>query len=57
MTRCDRCKKNCVIIFKCKCEKMHCITHMSPELHECKCDNKELFKVASKIVKDKVIKI
>ena len=39
MLRCEVCKKKCIIHFKCKCSKVHCIKHQLPENH--KCDHKE----------------
>jgi len=34
--RCDTCKKKLgVMEYRCKCEKVFCITHLQPEEHAC----------------------
>ena len=44
MLRCEICKKKCIIHFKCKCSKVHCIKHQLPENHECEY-KVDLFKI------------
>jgi hypothetical protein len=42
MSRCTYCKKKLGISeYKCKCEKLFCITHLQPELHNCNYDHKK----------------
>jgi hypothetical protein len=41
MTRCSHCKKKLgVMEYRCKCDKLYCITHLQPEIHECTYDHK-----------------
>ena len=40
--RCDKCKKKlCGIEYKCKCERIFCITHLHSEEHNCTFDYKK----------------
>jgi predicted nucleic acid binding AN1-type Zn finger protein len=41
MVRCEKCRKKLVIEYKCKCEKIFCITHLHAEEHDCTFDYKE----------------
>jgi hypothetical protein len=42
MTRCEQCKKKLGIIeYKCKCEKLFCISHLHAEEHNCTFDYKK----------------
>ena len=35
-TRCNQCKKKLGIMeYKCKCEKLFCISHLQPQEHAC----------------------
>ena len=34
-TVCSFCKKSNLIIFTCKCGQIYCMTHKSPESHNC----------------------
>lgn len=41
MPRCNHCQKKLGIMgYKCKCDKLFCITHLQPELHTCPYDFK-----------------
>ena len=41
MTRCQECNKKLGIIeYKCKCEKLFCISHLQAEHHHCTYDYK-----------------
>jgi hypothetical protein len=61
MARCDFCKKKLGIMeYKCKCEKVFCISHLQPEIHSClydyKSDGLKLLKETMEIgpLKDKM---
>jgi hypothetical protein len=42
MSRCTHCKKKLGISeYKCKCEKLFCITHLHAESHNCTYDYKQ----------------
>ncbi len=42
MSRCEHCRKKLgVMEYKCKCEKLFCITHLQPEIHNCTFDYKK----------------
>ncbi len=41
MARCEKCRKKILIEYKCKCEKVFCITHLHAEEHGCTFDYKE----------------
>lgn len=42
MTRCEKCKKKLGIMeYKCKCEKLFCISHLQAEEHNCTFDYKK----------------
>lgn len=43
-TRCFFCKKKQLILLDCRCNYKFCITHKSPEDHNCSFDYKELGK-------------
>jgi len=60
--KCNKCKKNILISFECKCNSIFCINHKNPELHNCTFNFKEngkneLIKNNPKITFTKVIKI
>lgn len=64
MTRCDQCRKKLGIQeYKCKCEKIFCISHLHAEAHNCTFDYhkeaKELLKRQLEIgpLKEKLEKI
>lgn len=39
--RCEQCKKKLGLMeYKCKCEKLFCISHLQPQEHECTFDFK-----------------
>ncbi len=64
MTRCEQCRKKLgVLEYKCKCEKIFCISHLHAELHNCTFDyqkeGKELLKKQLEIgpLKEKLEKI
>lgn len=41
MSRCEHCKKKLGLCeYKCKCEKLYCITHLHAEKHTCTYDYK-----------------
>ena len=41
MTRCTECRKKLgVMEYKCKCDKLFCITHLAYEAHSCSYDYK-----------------
>jgi hypothetical protein len=41
MARCEHCNKKLGITeYKCKCDKLFCITHLQPEIHTCSYDYK-----------------
>ena len=35
LDRCMKCNKKTLIIYKCKCEKQFCATHMHSDTHDC----------------------
>lgn len=61
--RCVVCNKKLgLMVFTCQCNQLFCITHLQPELHNCKYDHKtkqkeELEKSLPKVTAEKVIKI
>lgn len=41
MARCDLCKKKLGLMeYRCKCERVFCISHLQPEIHLCSYDYK-----------------
>ena len=61
-TKCFMCKKKSLMIFNCRCEKLYCISHQSPEIHDCSFDYKKMHKAdlkekLIKVVAPKIIKI
>lgn len=36
--RCFHCKKKQLIVHKCICNKMFCLTHKYPDTHNCPCE-------------------
>jgi predicted nucleic acid binding AN1-type Zn finger protein len=57
--RCAFCKKKSHILIECKCDSKFCISHLSPELHECvsmEKFRKESFERNRKNVMDSAIK-
>lgn len=42
MARCEQCKKKLGIMeYKCKCDKLFCISHLHAEAHNCTFDYKK----------------
>ena len=48
--KCEHCKKKCVVLVTCKCEKNYCLKHRLPETHLCTYifDKVELEKIPEK---------
>jgi hypothetical protein len=68
MTKCNCCNKKISlseeIISKCSCEKLHCLLHRLPELHDCKAileikqkSRNKLEKSLVRVDAEKIIKI
>lgn len=57
--KCSCCNKKSHLLFKCKCEKMYCTSHILPEKHKCtnmKKHSEESFKInKDTLLKNKII--
>ena len=41
--RCEKCNKKLIMEYKCKCEKLFCITHLHAEEHSCTFNYKQQY--------------